>query len=431
MGKVYLIGTGPGNSGLLTSMAIEILKKADVVVYDHLINPEIMNELKSGCKRIYVGKRPYKSTVRQNQINKVLIDSASKFNLVARLKGGDPFLFGRGGEEAEVLFAHKIEYELIPGISSLTGVPEYAGIPLTHREVSHGIIVATGHNVENLNIPVLENKLKDTYTLVIFMGSKHLDMIRNKLILMGFDKNTSMAVVENGTYPHQKVYTGTLEKINYEYNEYPALLIIGKVVEYYGKFGVKNRNFKKILIFYEIEKIDDDFLNSNFSVLNIRYSDIYYNKIDKKTISGRNIVINHRYLKHFFNFLRENHIDLRNPGDIITDKPECLEKYGIFSHADLSNYTVKDDDILVGIDGHQDSINMMTRKCIEINDYIIDLIEQSDYLIFADESYKMIGQIESLLKFKKIFIYGHQGNEYNSTFYIKDISDFLSNIRGD
>ena len=127
----------------------------------------------------------------------------------------------------------------------------------------------------------------------------------------------------------------------------------------------------------------------------------------------------------------ENHIDLRDLGDIITDRPEYIERYGIFSHTDYSNYSIKNDDILIGIDGHHDSINMISRSGIEINDYIIDIIEKSDYIIFADESYKMIDRIENTLKPKKFFIYGHYGNEFNSTCYIQDLPDFLSRIKGD
>ena len=144
------------------------------------------------------------SSIRQNEINKIILDASNKFDITVRLKGGDPFLFGRGGEEAELLKENNIDFEVIPGVSALIAVPEYAGIPVTHRDVSHGIIAATGHNVEKLNIPSLgENK--SSYTLIIFMGSKHINEIIDKLLFLGYSENTKIAVIENGTHKDQRM----------------------------------------------------------------------------------------------------------------------------------------------------------------------------------------------------------------------------------
>ncbi|WP_061950902.1 SAM-dependent methyltransferase [Acidiplasma cupricumulans] len=243
------------------------------------------------------------SSIRQNEINKIILDASNKFDITVRLKGGDPFLFGRGGEEAELLKENNIDFEVIPGVSALIAVPEYAGIPVTHRDVSHGIIAATGHNVEKLNIPSLgENK--SSYTLIIFMGSKHINEIIDKLLFLGYSENTKIAVIENGTHKDQRVFTGTLKTINYEYSEDPALIVVGDVVSYHEKFGRKNNKFKKMLIFYEFKKINVDYENYGVNIINFRISDIFINN-DVKFRFNRNLVISGNYIGYFMKLIKK------------------------------------------------------------------------------------------------------------------------------
>ena len=407
MGKVYLVGTGPGDTGLLTLKALKIIKRADAVIYDHLINPEVLNLLKPGCERIYAGKKPYVSSIRQNEINKIILDASNKFDITVRLKGGDPFLFGRGGEEAELLKENNIDFEVIPGVSALIAVPEYAGIPVTHRDVSHGIIAATGHNVEKLNIPSLgENK--SSYTLVIFMGSKHINEIIDKLLFLGYSENTKIAVIENGTHKDQRVFTGTLKTINYEYSEDPALIVVGDVVSYHEKFGRKNNKFKKMLIFYEFKKINVDYENYGVNIINFRISDIFINN-DVKFRFNRNLVISGNYIGYFMKLIKKMHIDIRNFNSIITDEPEELHRAGIFNIIDLNNYNISDDDNIIGFN-HKNELNIIKKTLIKIDNYIIDLINSSDYIVFADGTFSYYDIIKKYIKNQIVCAFGISDN---------------------
>ncbi|MEX0995047.1 MAG: uroporphyrinogen-III C-methyltransferase [Balneolaceae bacterium] len=230
-GTVFLIGAGPGDPDLITVRGADILKRADVIVYDRLANPELLSLTKKSSEHIYVGKRPGKPSVSQDQINRILIAKAGQNKSVARLKGGDPFVFGRGGEECETLAREKIPYEVIPGISSAIAAPAYAGIPLTHREISRSFTVVTGH-ISGEEDPFEKwEPLAHSDTLVILMGMRNLKKISKRLIEFGKLPDTPAAVVEKASYQSQRTVTGTLEEIanKADHLSPPATIIIGQL----------------------------------------------------------------------------------------------------------------------------------------------------------------------------------------------------------
>lgn len=234
MGKVYLTGAGPGDIELLTVKALRLVKEADVIIYDRLANPDILKEAKDGCEFVYVGKEDSHHTLPQEEINEVIYQNALKYACVVRLKGGDPFVFGRGGEEAIYLKERGIGFEFIPGITSAIAVPEYAGIPVTHRGVTVSFRVVTGHESHKKNqsqIPWENYKTDDT--IVFLMGLHRLKKITSKLIEIGKPKDYPIAVISRGTTKDEKTVVGTLENIYEKAKDLPtpALIVVGRVVE--------------------------------------------------------------------------------------------------------------------------------------------------------------------------------------------------------
>jgi len=233
VGKVYLTGAGPGDIELLTLKALKVIKKADVIIYDRLANPEILDFSKDGCKFIYVGKEDSHHTLPQDEINEVIYQASLNNDSVVRLKGGDPFVFGRGGEEGLYLKERGIEFEVIPGITSAIAVPSYAGIPVTHRGISVSFRVVTGHesiNKEHSQIPWENFKSDDT--IVFLMGLHRLKFITKKLIEVGKPTDYPVAVISRGTTPEEKTIVGTLENIYQKAKDLPtpALIVVGRVV---------------------------------------------------------------------------------------------------------------------------------------------------------------------------------------------------------
>ncbi len=232
-GKVYLTGAGPGDIELLTLKAARVIKEADVIIYDRLANPEILEMTKDECEFVYVGKEDGKHTLPQDEINEVIYQEALKHDVVVRLKGGDPFVFGRGGEEGAYLHQKGITYEVIPGITSAISVPAYAGIPVTHRGVSIGFRVITGHEAKKSKSQIVWENFKSDDTIVFLMGLHNLENIAKKLIEIGKSPNFPVAVISKGTTKDQKVVVGTLENIAQKAKDLPtpALIVVGKVVE--------------------------------------------------------------------------------------------------------------------------------------------------------------------------------------------------------
>ncbi len=238
-GTVYLVGAGPGDPGLLTLRASELLQSCDVVVYDYLVNPEILRHASSRALKIYVGKVGGGRQTPQREINELLIESARAGKRVVRLKGGDPFLFGRGGEEAEALREACVAFEVVPGISSALAVPAYAGIPLTHRALASSVAFLTGARKTDNAYPADKTanayaKLAAVDTLVILMGIAHLRQIADDLISAGRPLETPVAVIRWGTYDGQQTVVGTLQTIACEAERAmmraPSIIIVGEVV---------------------------------------------------------------------------------------------------------------------------------------------------------------------------------------------------------
>jgi len=237
-GKVYLVGAGPGDPGLLTIRGKEVLEKAEVVIFDYLANEELLKFAPPGAERIYVGKKGGDHTLGQEGINALLVEKGRR-NVVVRLKGGDPFIFGRGGEEAQALVENGIAFEAVPGISAAAAVPAYAGIPLSHRDLTSTIAFITGHERADKD----EQKSKIAWdkistgagTLVFFMGVKNLPEICRNLVQNGRPADTPVALIRWGTTPMQQTVAGTLSDIVHKAEEAnlqpPAMIVVGEVVK--------------------------------------------------------------------------------------------------------------------------------------------------------------------------------------------------------
>ncbi len=242
-GKVYLVGSGPGDPELLTLKARRLIDSADVVVYDQLPGKMILDSIPAGTERIDAGKHAGDHTLRQDEINTVIIEKAREGKNVVRLKGGDPYMFGRGGEEAQELIEAGIEFEVVPGITSAIAAPAYAGIPVTHRDHASMVTFITGHEDPTKEESALdwETLAKFDGTIVIFMGVKMLERNVSELIKNGKDPQTPVALIERGTRPDQRVTIGVLENIASIAQEKkvkaPAITVIGNVVKLHDELG--------------------------------------------------------------------------------------------------------------------------------------------------------------------------------------------------
>lgn len=237
-GRVYLVGAGPGDPELLTLRAVRLLARADVLVYDNLVSDGVLAVANPAAQRIYAGKRRNEHTLRQEQINALLVQLAREGKQVVRLKGGDPFIFGRGGEEMQKLGEQGIPFEVVPGITAASGVACYAGIPLTHRDHAQSCLFVTGH-LKDGN-PELEwaSLVRPQQTVVIYMGLSALPEICRQLIAHGAPASRPIAIVQHGTLASQRVLTGTLAdlpgKVAGSGFTSPSLLIVGDVVRLHG-----------------------------------------------------------------------------------------------------------------------------------------------------------------------------------------------------
>lgn len=236
-GFVYLVGAGPGDPGYMTVKGMELLQTCDVVIYDRLASAELLLHTRKDCRKIYVGKKPGMHTMKQPEINEVIVREALKGQFVVRLKGGDPFVFGRGGEEIQALQENGIGYEVVPGITSAISVPMSAGIPVTHRGVSQSFHVVTGHTADGKECLTdnYEALAKTNGTLIFLMGLSHLKQIVNRLTMEGMPSDTPVAVIQQGTTVFQKNVKGTLASIvdivEKEGMQSPVIIVVGAVSE--------------------------------------------------------------------------------------------------------------------------------------------------------------------------------------------------------
>jgi uroporphyrin-III C-methyltransferase len=235
-GKVYICGAGPGDTDLLTLRASKLLSECDVILYDRLVNKGILKMASSNSEKVYVGRMSGDPTTNQKITNELMLKYANDGKKILRLKGGDPFIFGRGGEEAEFLSSKNIKYEIVPGISSLNGAAAYSGIPLTHRDYSSSVVMLTGHeSIEKKKSTIKWKSLTNAAdTIVIFMGLEQLRDISRKLIRGGLTRNAKIAVIENATSNKQRVIVGNLgnidKKVKNKKIRSPAIIIVGNVV---------------------------------------------------------------------------------------------------------------------------------------------------------------------------------------------------------
>jgi uroporphyrin-III C-methyltransferase len=238
MGKVYLVGAGPGDPGLLTIQAYQLLQQANVVIYDALVSSEILALIPATTEKIDAGKRMGRHSLLQNDTTNLLITKAAELEIVVRLKGGDPFMFGRGGEELADLMAAGIVATVVPGVTAGLAAPAYAGIPLTHRDYSSSVVFVTGHESAGKYRPAVNWSAiaQSAETIVIYMGVHNLPYIVNNLLQAGLDETTPIALIRWGTTAAQSELIGTLASIDAQVKAAdfgaPAIIVIGRVVDF-------------------------------------------------------------------------------------------------------------------------------------------------------------------------------------------------------
>ncbi len=292
---VYFVGAGPGDVDLITVKGKRALQQADVVIFDRLINPFLLTDIRNDAKLIYCGKQPCKHTLRQEDIQREILIHAKKGKTVVRLKGGDPAVFGRVGEEAELLAEHRVAYEIIPGITAGIAATMYAGVPITHRNHSKSFAVVTGHASKEDGTPKIDwpSISKGVETIVFYMGVKHLKMISTELVKHGKAKDTGALVVQWGTYSRQRTIEGTLATIANKVEQAkitnPAIIVVGDVVKLRNKlawFDQKPLSGKSFLIPRKMETNEKTVSTLKENGADVFEHDLLINREEKQNIKN-------------------------------------------------------------------------------------------------------------------------------------------------
>lgn len=337
---VYLVGAGPGDSAIITVKALECIKKADVILYDHLVNPTLLNYAKENCELIYAGKVSGSHHMEQEKINELIVKYGKSVNVV-RLKGGDPFIFGRGGEEAEALIENNISYEIVPGISSCYSAALYSGIPVTHRGVASSFHVITGHEKsETVNYSTLA---KLNGTLVFLMGLGAAKNISDKLIKNGMDENTSAAIISNGTTQKHRRISGKLNELPDMAKKMsaPAVILIGDVTsigkEWFSPSGYNILSTGTRSMNKQLQKASNGGITE---ISLIKTVPINYDVFKKTDLSGFSHIVftSANGVDIFFDYLKKTKKDIRELKDakfaaVGAKTALALEEKGI--HADI------------------------------------------------------------------------------------------------
>lgn len=363
LGKVYLVGAGPGDRGLITVKAFKYLEKADVVVYDRLVNVDLLDYAREDAEIIYVGKESSFHLVPQDRINEIILEKAKLGKTVVRLKGGDPYVFGRGGEEGESLYDNGIEFEVVPGITSAIGGLCYAGIPITHRDMASSFHVITGHQKNDINLDMDWSVVgKDNGTLVFLMSIENIREVVNGLVSNGKDEDTPIAFISwASTYRQKKIVSTLKNAISIVENkeiQSPALFVVGNVVTLSDKldFFARKPLYKKTVIITRNKEQNSIFRDKLeelgakvIEVSTIKIKTIYENSnklidaIKNKTMKAIAFTSSNA-VKSFFEILKNNRIDTRILSDydifsIGSHTSYELEKHGIYNYIESMDYT--------------------------------------------------------------------------------------------
>jgi uroporphyrinogen III methyltransferase / synthase len=365
-GKVYLVGAGPGDSELITVKGVEAIKKADVILYDRLVNPRLLEYAKANCELIYCGKLPNRHFMKQDEINRTLLEKALAGYTVVRLKGGDPSVFGRVGEEAEVLADYNVNYEIVPGITSGIAAPLYAGIPVTHREYAGSFAMVTAHDKSKNGKPDIdwEGLARGVQTIAFYMGISNLEHICENLILHGKSPHTPVIVIRWGTWSRQQSIEGTLSSIVQKVRdgkiENPAITLVGDIVATRDKikwFEKKPLFGQQILLARgsaDEESMAADLIDKGADVIEFPKWKVsekaLSHTVKQKVASYRRILFTTtEAVTHFFNLLIKNKIDIRH----MQAKLYCLQPSSIMAvekkglMADLADKMEKDGSLLI------------------------------------------------------------------------------------
>lgn len=362
-GKVWLVGAGPGSGELLTAKAQTVLEKADVVIYDALIQLEILTKIPTQAKKIYVGKRAGHHSASQQQINEILLQEALKGKQVVRLKGGDPFVFGRGAEELEGLAAHQIPFEVVPGITSAIAVLEYAGIPVTHRGIAPSFHVITGHRSEEAKQPINYHALAQLDgTLIFLMGRAAVKEISEKLIKEGMHPDTPAAAVSFGTTKRQKVTISTLKNLEFDCErmniQTPAIIAVGQVCTQKFEWINQLPLFQKQVVVTREKRYAEGFVKKleekgahvitfpTIETVPLKDTTAFRQTMNRLTEPNEKASIGNQWIvltsptgvEYFFSLLRKENIDLRK---LLLEKKKfavcgsgtaaALEQHGIYA----------------------------------------------------------------------------------------------------